>query len=811
MDVEDALRIAIDGNGLLFVGAGLSFLARRTDSGEAVPDTSHLVDLLLQQPPGTGSTHRLDRIAGAVVRQKGVDFVYDIIRSHFLVGAVDPKLTTLYTLPWKRIYTTNYDNAIELARTGSFPISSVTVDEPQSRAKIGSVIHLNGFVTRISPANIERGLLLTDTSYAASRLIDTGWLSFFEHDIRTSRCIIFAGYSLYDLEIDKALLSAEGLSHKTFFFISPKADAIEVSTLERYGRVTPGGIDALVESAESVKADYQVPRFVQGFTCVRELTPEELLNETRSAAQMVADQLVYGRLPERAVLAGAKVFDDQPYLVVREQDRAAQAAIRQGPWRDILFIGELASGKSASTLTLAAFLRQEGYRTYFAEHGESLKSDLQRLSDLDQKMAVIFDGYSPFRQAIAEYAARRPITHRIIMTERSAIHEFIGDFIDKTPHLGPVREIMLDRIADVDVPGFEALTNFGGFWGPRAGASLENRHRYIIRTLDGSLYRLLIEIIESEKVQAQLRELLKPLSADRAALKIFCSALIVNALGFEFTISEWQYLFDRQLVGRMLTNFAQQVRHFILNDSDHIYIRHGLLSTHILHAFTDDEVVREALTGLYEHAQRYSGDLPKWRSLRIELVKFSSIEPMFSGKNKTQNILSYYDDIRVFGGTKNNPDYWLQVGIAATVLDDLQRAKLCFDNAYARERAQRAPNLTRIDNYFSRFQMRQAVAEADPKVAFSTFIKANERLEKQIFLDINRHYPFKTGRYFSDIAARHYDAWDDKQKEQFKDAATKIREKAEEWKANKREFSPDIEILIRETTSLLRKLGPSGV
>jgi len=184
---------------------------------------------------------------------------------------------------------------------------------------------------------------------------------------------------------------------------------------------------------------------------------------------------------------------------------------------------------------------------------------------------------------------------------------------------------------------------------------------------------------------------------------------------------------------------------------------------------------------------------------------------MFSGANKDQNIFSYYDAIRVFGGTKNNPDYWLQVGIAATVLDDLPRGKLCFENAYARERAQRYPNLTRIDNYFSRFQMRLAVAEADPGIAFSTFIKANERLEKQIFLDINRHYPFKTGRYFSDIAARHYGAWDDHQKAQFREATIKIRQKAEEWKTNKREFSADVEILIRETTALLRKFEGEGI
>jgi hypothetical protein len=61
------------------------------------------------------------------------------------------------------------------------------------------------------------------------------------------------------------------------------------------------------------------------------------------------------------------------------------------------FLVEIASGKSACTLTLAHFLRSEGYRVYYAEKNNALLSDLRRLSEIDQKIAVVFDGYSAFR------------------------------------------------------------------------------------------------------------------------------------------------------------------------------------------------------------------------------------------------------------------------------------------------------------------------------------------------------------------------------------------------------------------------------
>jgi len=805
MDINESIRCAIDGDAILFIGAGLSFLAHRLN-GEAVPDASSLIDILLEQAEGTGSKHSLDRVAGSVLRARGVDFVDSVLKSNFTVSSVDPILKNLYSLPWKRIYTTNYDNAVEVARSGVIRPISVTVDEPQSKAVRGSIIHLNGFISRIAPANLDRGLLLTDSSYASSRLVETEWVSFLQNDIRTSRTIIFAGYSLYDLDIERALLADDSLLRKAFFFISPTADAIERSTITRYGNIVEGGINKLDEIIKTNAAEYKPPSFIASFTNLRELCLIDQNSRNDTAAQILTEQLVFGRIPEQEVLSGDLAFEKQPFLVLREQDKMAQQALRQGTWRDMLFVGELASGKSASTLNFAAFLRSEGYRIYYAHKGTSLAADLHRLAEADDKVAVVFDGYSDFRTEISDFASRRKPSHRIILTESLALHELIGSFIEKTQHLGPVREIVLDRIAPSDVAAFENLTNFGGFWSERAGASISQRQSFISDKLEGSLYRLLIEIIKSEKVQKQIRDLLRPLSYDERASKVFCAALIINSLGFKFDLAEWQYLFDRQLVRRLLNAYADQVRHFIYSGSGEIYVRNGVLSSHVLHAFMDDSLVRECLTDLYERAHRSSNSGGMWRDLQIELTKFGSIESMFSGETKAANIFKYYDSIRPFGNTANNPDYWLQLGIAATVLEDLPRGRLCFDNAYAREKAKRNPNLVRIDNYFSRFQMRQAIAEEDPNAAFVEFIKANERLEKQIFLNINRHYPFKTGRQFADIAARHFDKWDQSQQRRFLEATRKILQKAEEWRSIKREINTDVEVLIKETTSLLKAL-----
>ena len=52
----------------------------------------------------------------------------------------------------------------------------------------------------------------------------------------------------------------------------------------------------------------------------------------------------------------------------------------------------------------------------------------------------------------------------------------------------------------------------------------------------------------------------------------------------------------------MLSTYADQVRHFLLSDTDHVYVRNGLLSSHVLHAFMDDGLVCDCLVDLYERA-----------------------------------------------------------------------------------------------------------------------------------------------------------------------------------------------------------------
>jgi hypothetical protein len=306
MELHDAVRIALDGDAMLFTGAGLSFLSK-TANDATLPTGDLLKDILLDQPLGTGSLHPLDRVAGHAVRERGVDWVFETLKASLTVATVDDRLSKLYNLPWRRIYTTNYDNAAELCRSGNFSVSSLTLDDEVSRAKPGSIVHLNGSIASVSPAGLQAGLALTDLSYATSRLTDSEWFRLFLRDLKTARAIIFAGYSLYDLDIARALIEDEALARKVLFFVSPDADTIELGTISQYGRVVDGGVFALTNAVEQVSGTYEPRTTARAFVALEEVKVTDA--ESRDTnAQKLYQQMVYGRLQQTEYLQGDFVF-----------------------------------------------------------------------------------------------------------------------------------------------------------------------------------------------------------------------------------------------------------------------------------------------------------------------------------------------------------------------------------------------------------------------------------------------------------------------------------------------------------------------
>jgi hypothetical protein len=804
ISIEDALRIAADGDAVLFVGAGIGFLVEGPRG--SIPDGPTLSNRMLGRPDDNRPVPLLDKAVGFAVRKgDGVEGVYKTLVNNLAVKSVDSGLAELFSLPWRRIYTTNYDEAIELSRKGRQPTNSCVLETGTEKAKIGTVLHINGRLSNVSPASLERELSLSDRSYADRNLERSPWYAYLARDLETARAVIFVGYSLYDIDISRLLLSSD-ISGKTFFFLSPSIDEIEEENVALYGQTPGGGALALIKGMQDALTDYTPGKRRRNYSNLLEIGKDP--TDRPEPARLLDAQLVFGVLPEGEVAAGVPVFSDRQYVIQREQQAKAHELLQRGMYRDIVITGEFVSGKTAAALSIAGEFIRQGYRVYRAVHGAHLADDLTDLMTIDDRVVVVFEGYSTFRRTIRDYARARNPKHRLILTEQAIQHELYGDFVYDPAFGGQMYEVTLDHITENDSLKFAELVDFGGYWRERSGASDETNARYISTKLEGSLYRLLMEIVESKDVQSRIDKILAPILANRRATEVFVAACIVNVLGVQFRISDWSAAFDPSFVKTVMRNYSDEVKYFFQVQSGHVFPRSGLLSSSILRRISDRGIIVDAALKLYTVAARARRPFDLYDEVCVRLMQFNRLQPIMRGDNEKELIFNFYQNIRPISATHKNPDYWLQLGIAATAFSELDIAGDAFENAYAREKKQAKSNYKRIDNYYNRYLLTFAASLSDSQDAYDLFVEGTAGLTKQMFFEDNRHYPFKSGRMYGEIARKHFANWRPDQQRHFLKETKAIRDKAIEYEADHKGQSVDVEVLIRETGDLLSKLAP---
>jgi hypothetical protein len=798
--LEAALRSALSGTALLFVGAGVSFLSKNKENNE-IPNGEGLSDILHDAVQIERRKHSLPSIADYYRSQKGAQSLIDMLKCALEPTGTDERLQAWYRLPWRRIYTTNYDMVIE-SSTGvkNHPRFS-HIDKPKVVAN-GAVIHLNGHLENAVPESVDEDITLTDRSYSLSNLSSSGWMNLFLADMRISKHIIFVGYSLSDLDIARALISDDNLFRKTVIFVGPETDNVELNRIEKFGTVFSEGVDFLFKTFQEVRDKHEPLPLEERLLICQELQ-QSSDNDAKPAAELAFNQLVFGEAPLQAILDRRKVSGDLELLIERtEVSLAFAAGSGSERFRDFFLIGEFASGKTFAMIQIARSALERGSRVFWLNDGPELARDLSLIARMDGDVWVLCDSYSGKIDVLKAYIKQRLPGQKLVLSERIVTHELIHGSLESEAGFGPTREIALTRMNVAEAGGFDQLVNFAGLWGDYAGLSEATRSKVLMGDLEGSLYRLLIEIIKSKKVQQEISALLDPLQSDENAMRFFITALIVNVLSFDFWINDWQHFYSVPDIRRILEKYRNGIGHFVNLDSSQVYIRSGIFSQYILRNFASDEMILDCLVDMYDCSSRDLFHDDHFSDIAFELRHYNRVEPLFSERNKLYYLRRYFQEIRAFPRTVNNSDYWLQFGIAMSIHGDLNTAREAFKTAYAKESAKDRPNLAKIDNYFARFELEMAIYEDSPGAAFALAQSGANKLMKQTFVESNKHYPFKTGRSFSGIAAKHYDGWDERQRSGFRLICDNLKKRALQWRSNSRVRNKDVDFLIADMDQL---------
>ena len=170
MDLPDLLKRASSGGGILFCGAGFSADCLNLSDNEELGTGAVLLHLLNRELENDipRPYRELKNVADKFIQVRGENGLLALLRDRFKVSNIADEMTEIVRFPWDRLYTTNYDNALELActRAGKNYKSLNNLDTPEEVPGGGvEIIHLHGSAEKWDIRNFRRSCVLGANSY----------------------------------------------------------------------------------------------------------------------------------------------------------------------------------------------------------------------------------------------------------------------------------------------------------------------------------------------------------------------------------------------------------------------------------------------------------------------------------------------------------------------------------------------------------------------------------------------------------------------------------------------------------------------
>lgn len=95
----------------------------------------------------------------------------------------------------------------------------------------------------------------------------------------------------------------------------------------------------------------------------------------------------------------------------------------------------------------------------------------------------------------------------------------------------------------------------------------------------------------------------------------------------------------------------------------------------------------------------------------------------------------------------------------------------------------------------------------DHSEAAKLFMEASQKLIRQVFDEDTRHYPFKVGRLYTDIAANHFEHWGTESRQRFVERCEEMVRLGEN--RLKDQDHKDVRFLVNDLGKLLNNIAPN--
>lgn len=760
MEIKEAIEHAIDGNAVLFVGSGFSFGSENL-AGSLPLSGKSLAKKLYELAGVETNDDNLSLASQMFLRMRSTSELTSMLREMFTIKNPAPHHLEIASLTWRRVYTTNYDNLFELSANqhGRAVTPVIVSDAPENHISDSHVcVHINGFIQRLAHGDLESSFKLTFESYLTDNFTPSKWRTVFQNDIALARAVIFIGYSMYDLDIQR-IVDKEDIKEKSIFIVAPdtKPTSPDGVVLPTFGELFPIGVEAFGSAIKSTRAAYIPHTRPREFLALRKVLAPAPIEEVNNAD--VERLFLYGEVtPE--LISVTSSFPNSPsgrfYLVARQALAIAEQSISD---RDIIFTSDLGNGKTIALEQLAINLVKKGWAVFRLENdSKETRREVDRLLRLDEPVVFLADPYIPYLDIIDFISVRRQGKKiRFALSARSNIHEAFLDRLENSLRTTDIAEIDINRLTSQETKCLGDLIDSFGLWADFSAYPASEKNKLLSQKCDGQFHQILLRFYSSPQISRKIEDIFDTISEDVKVIVI--AAFILKGTGLAVDKRFLNDLLDGAPASRLSNLNKTSLRPLWSDSSGQFRLRSSALAEYYLTHLANAADVTSVLLEMFSNAHKLQEITKEYVYFMRSVMSYSALQKLLPKNGLRSATIEFYERIQTFRIAQRNPHYWLQYAIARLSLDDdLDAVETYFRSAYSYANSGGGYDTFQIDNHYARFLLARAGRSDSCNEAFKCFDEARKILKKQMYRE-TKHYPYRVAKNISDFFRAHKDSF----------------------------------------------------
>jgi hypothetical protein len=755
MDLPDLLKRASSGGGILFCGAGFSADCLNLSDNEELGTGAVLLHLLNRELENDipRPYRELRNVADKFIQVRGENGLLALLRDRFKVSNIADEMTEIVRFPWDRLYTTNYDNALELActRAGKNYKSLNNLDTPEEVPGGGvEIIHLHGSAEKWDIRNFRRSCVLGADSYFETDKALGHWTGKLQDDFERANLFVFVGFAAGDFHLNRVFFNATEARAKVFFVNRSSAglDPDLQMTQEKFGRslsIGRLGLSKLI--AEVMEADR--PKEPPAPSYRRYDRPPQAVELPQ--VQAIRELFIFGNVDHSQIIRDIALVKAD-YHVPRKLTNEIMKGIENGKTATLI-TGEICDGKSLVMEELCArlslsrpvYTMKQPYETIVDETSQLISAHgnpvflIENCFDLtSQRLQSLLRLFADSKAALV--LASRSISARAEVAGFEQLNEF-----------GFLQRRRLSRLDDEETEQLVRLSDQIAGW-----AELPTTHagkvRFVQNKCRGSLPAFLLELLRSQFVKERYAEEYNK-TADLCSekeLTVLVAALYIAHIGHDAPLSFLSNVFQLDaaaVVDRFKTgNYGL---HLIRVEDGRLKTVPSIGASRILREIVPIRSKRIIVDTVVEILRRlsdrgYVSDFE--RSMFIQLMRYSILSTVVDDIAERNR---FFDNVSKIDYCRTQVQFWLQWHIAMVDQNRFFDAETYLKRAYTEaeafeKRTARRYDLFQIDDRKAKFLMiRDRKQEFRPQM-INDLRDACNITERLLRRDDLTHHPFQT-------------------------------------------------------------------